>query len=251
MSRPLRILGIHGLGDHRRSKWANDWRQAIAAALDPDAAARLEFIPFRYDEVFARVHVSPADACRALRKLLRSGLRGASRVERLSESTRWLRWYAGYVVAWVENADFRNDVGRELRAAVAECRPQCIVAHSLGSLISYDVLSSVTVDAADSDLRRHLIYVTLGSQLANQFVSGNLAAGRVGPLNVAHWYHLYNQFDDVFTAPLSLPGCSRFDQIDTPFNIDGWADHDAIGYLSHPATAAAVWSRFSSAGRAV
>jgi hypothetical protein len=44
-------------------------------------------------------------------------------------------------------------------------------------------------------------YVTLGSQLGNPFVVGNLSGGRLTGLPVRHWYHLYNSEDDVFTAP--------------------------------------------------
>lgn len=243
MPQSLTILGVHGLGDHRCSVWADDWRAAIAAGLPGELRSGLNLVPFRYDEIYERVQISPADAWRAVRKLLRSRLRRGGRVERLQESTRWLRWYAGYVVAWVEDAEFRRAVSDALRAALTLHQPDCILAHSLGSLISYDVLSRQSVADDEAALRRRLVFITLGSQLGNPFVSGNLAPGSVRRLDVARWYHLFNEFDDVFTEPLLFPDCDRFEQVETPFNTDGWADHAAVEYLSHHATRDRVWMR--------
>ena len=246
MTCPLRILGIHGLGDHRRISWADDWRRAIRAGLSVELQDDLHFVPFCYDSIYEQVRISPADAWRAVRKLLRSRLRRGGRVERLQESTRWLRWYAGYVVAWVENAEFRREVSDALRGAITLHQPDCLVAHSLGSLISYDLLSGPAETDDEAEQRRRLVYVTLGSQLGNPFVSGNLSPGRVGPLDVARWYHLFNEFDDVFTEPLRFPDCDRFEQVETPFNSEGWADHAAVDYLSHRAARDRVWMRLTA-----
>lgn len=250
MPQSLTILGVHGLGDHRRPDWADAWRTAIADGLPFEQRAPLNFVPFRYDSIYEQVRVSPADAWRAVRKLLRSRLRRGGRVERLQESTRWLRWHAGYVVAWVENAEFRRAVGDALRAAILLHQPDCIAAHSLGSLISYDVLSRSAVTGDEAACRRRVVFVTLGSQLGNPFVSGNLTPGNVRPLDVARWYHLFNEFDDVFTEPLRFPDCDRFEQIETPFNTAGWADHAAVEYLSHPAAQSRVWKRLFATQRA-
>ena len=242
MARALRILGIHGLGDHRRSHWADDWQEAIAAGLPPEQRAALEFVPFRYDHLFERVRISPDEAWRAFRKLVRSGVRRGRRAELVQESTRWFRWYAGYVVAWLEDAEFRRDIGCALRTTLETTQPHVIAAHSLGSLISYDVLFSLQQTAVAVELER-LVYVTLGSQLGNPFVSGNLALGGVQPLPVRQWLHLYNPHDDVFTAPLSFSQVDNFEQIETAFNLDSWADHDPVGYLAHPQAIARVWRR--------
>ena len=53
------------------------------------------------------------------------------------------------------------------------------------------------------------------------------------PLPVEWWYHLYNDEDAVFTAPIRLPSAQNFTQVETHFDIDGLADHDATEYLSH------------------
>jgi hypothetical protein len=242
MSPSLRILGIHGLGDHRRSNWAEDWRAAIASKLNPEQRAALKFIPFCFDQFFERVRVTPDEAWRAFRKLVRSGFGQTGRTELIQESTRWLRWYAGYVVAWLEDVEFRRNVGSALCDTLTAVQPDIVAAHSLGSLISYDALRRLENTAATCE-PAGLVYVTLGSQLGNPFVSGNLVGGRVRPLPVRRWFHLYNPHDDVFAAPLAFEGSDHFEQIVTPFNLDGWADHDAVAYLSHPEAVRRLWSR--------
>lgn len=245
MSRALRILGIHGLGDHRRCNWAAEWREAIAASLTPEQRAAFEFIPFRYDGYFERVRITPEEAWRAFRKLVRSGIGRKRRPELMTESTRWLRWHAGYVVAWLEEAEFRRDVAEALQAGILARQPHLVVAHSLGSLISYDALAAMQAGPAAARLAS-LVYVTLGSQLGNPFVSGNLRGGGVQLLSVRRWFHLYNPLDDVFTAPLSFAGDDRFEQIVTPFDERGWGDHDAVAYLAHPAAARRLWGRLAA-----
>jgi hypothetical protein len=54
------------------------------------------------------------------------------------------------------------------------------------------------------------MYVTLGSQLGNPFVSGHLDGGGVQPLSVRRWVHLYNPHDDAFTAPLTFADQDNF-----------------------------------------
>jgi hypothetical protein len=237
MAPTLRMLGIHGLGDHRRSNWAEDWRQAISQGLNPDQRAAFEFTPFRYDQLFEHVRITPEEAWRAFRKLVRSGVVRTRCAEFIQESTRWLRWYAGYIVAWLEDADFRRAVHHALCAELERTQPQVVVAHSLGSMITYDVLSTPSGEPG------RLIYVTLGSQLGNPFVSGNLSGGCLRQLAVRRWLHLYNPHDDVFTTPLTFAGQDSFEQVSTPFNLDGWADHDAVAYLSHPQAVQRLWSR--------
>ena len=41
--------------------------------------------------------------------------------------------------------------------------------------------------------------------IVNRFDLRNLTNGRVQPLPVKFWHHLYNRHDDVFTAQIKLP----------------------------------------------
>ncbi|MGH7896627.1 MAG: caspase family protein, partial [Candidatus Binatia bacterium] len=58
---------------------------------------------------------------------------------------------------------------------------------------------------------------------------------------VHYWHHLYNEEDDVFTAPIKIWDASNFRQVDTPFDIGGFADHSAVEYLGHVNTVENVW----------
>ncbi len=243
----LKVMGIHGLGDHRAGKWIDNWQQAIRRSLPDDEKVELEFIPFSYDHLFEETKFSPADPIKAFAKLLRSGAQNLFPLRAkgiLDTVTRYLRWYAGYVVAWVENEKFRKTVRNELYKAIAKEQPHLVLAHSLGSLICYDALTDPVAlrrRRKTYDVLSDLTFVTLGSQIANPFVVGNLTVGRIIMPPVEQWVHLYNQHDHVFTAPIRLPGEERFYQIETPFDISGPANHDATKYIEHPATESLLW----------
>jgi hypothetical protein len=162
-----------------------------------------------------------------------------------------MKWYPGYVVGWLENDEFRSEVRGRLLRVIGETQPDLILAHSLGSLISYDALTSlpdlVKHPKAKSHLK-HVSYVTLGSQLGNPFVVRNLTPGRIVKPATLRWWHLYNPNDRVFTAPVRLPGTPGFEQVVTQFDIDGFADHKAEEYLGHPAAKTAVWEPLALAG---
>ena len=128
--------------------------------------------------------------------------------------------------------------------AVREHKPDVILGHSLGSLVTYNAFSHG--DAQEAEVRALLAkayYVTAGSQIGNPFVMKNLTNGRVLPLPVRFWHHLYNVHDSVFTAPIRLWEATNFRQTDTPFDEEGIADHTAESYLGHSATSQNVWAR--------
>ena len=257
MGHSLKLLGIHGLGDHRHSPWKRDWQDAIRSSVPGIEAANVTFEFFEYDEIFETLDITFADSIRAIYKLLSSGVRnwwketpregrfGLARSEGVFDAARdKLRWTAGYVVGWIENEAFRRDLRHKLIDKIAQVRPDVILGHSLGSLIAYDALISdeaYTNSSVREHLARQTTYVSLGSQIANPFVVGNLHAGRILPLPVQFWYHLYNAQDDVFTAPVSLPGVRNFRQVNSYFDIEGWMDHDAVEYFKHTATVQNVW----------
>lgn len=248
MAETLNIFGIHGLGDHRTAPWKEEWKAAIDKVF-PDQTVDRTYEYFEYDEYFEDVDISAVDVAKAFGKLVGSGISGIFGRKRgiFDALNEKLRWYAGYVVAWVENKEFRRKLQKELTKRIAEVKPDVILAHSLGSLISYDTLvrGEFPSDLAKF-LKEKIYYVSLGAQIANPFVVGNLYQGRVQPLNVKHWFHLYNSEDDIFTAPITLPGVENFLQVNTYFDVDGWEDHGAVHYLEHRATVTNVWGPIAS-----
>lgn len=245
MAKKLKVLCVHGLGDQRQSGWEADWQRAVEEAVGQNSGAKLEFHFVSYDPIFADIDISFAETLGAFWKLARSGIGSLHRRSRggLSNIPDRLRWTAGYVVAWLEDDVFRKKTRALLLNNLRDFSPDVILAHSLGSLVTYDAFAHS--DAAGTEMAAALKkahYVTLGSQLGNPFVLGNLTHGRVHRLGVGHWHHLYNLHDDVFTAPLRVQGLDNFTQLLTPFDIPGWGDHAAPGYLAHQVTRASFWS---------
>lgn len=243
MAKTIRILGVHGLGDHRNSPWRSEWEQAVRACFSQDTDVSLVFEFAFYDPIFEGTQLSFGETMRALWKLGRSGIAGLGRRERaLTDITDLVRWTAGYVVAWVEDEGFQRKTRKFILDQVRTFKPDVVLAHSLGSLITYNAFSH---DDAKSDdvagILQGANYVTFGSQIGNPFVIGNLTHGRVETLDVRHWHHLYNEHDDVFTAPIRLQGVANFTQLLTPFDIEGVADHSATSYLGHNATIGSFW----------
>ena len=237
----LKILGIHGLGDHRDSTWKHDWKSAVERSF-LEENIELEFKFVSYDDIFEQVDISNEELGKAVWNLIRSGF--STMFRRRKGVFDWVpkrvKWTAGYVVAWLEDDKFQQKTRRLVIDSVGEYLPDIVLAHSLGSLVTYDALSHSDSQKIREALKR-VSYLTFGSQIGNPFVIGNLTQGRIVPLTVAKWYHLYNFEDNMFTAPIRLPGCENFEQINTHFDIKGYADHAAVEYLSHRATIEEVW----------
>lgn len=244
MAKTLTILGVHGLGDHRASDWKLRWPEAVSAAFPTTGELSLDFQFCTYDDIFEKTDISLAESVRALWKLTKSGIGSVGRRERgvVAEISDKIKWTAGYVVAWVEDEAFKRKSRKRVMDAVRETRPDVILAHSLGSLVTYNAFTHA--DAKEEEVRGLLAkakYVSLGSQIGNPFVISNLTNGRIVPLEVAFWHHLYNRHDDVFTAPIRLWDTAKFSQTETPFDDEGVGDHAAESYFRHRATIENVW----------
>lgn len=244
MPKTVKVLCVHGLGDQRESGWEKQWQETLEAVRGEDRDIELEFRFVRYDPIFEDTKISFFETTAALWKLAKSGVLSIGRRRRgfISDISDRVRWTAGYVVAWVEDEGFQKQTRKLVLDEIADFKPHVILAHSLGSLVTYNALSHP--DAAEDNVARALKaanYVTFGSQIGNPFVLGNLTHGRVERLEVRHWHHLYNRHDDVFTAPLNVQGAENFTQLCTPFDREGRGDHDAPGYLAHEETQRSLW----------
>jgi hypothetical protein len=240
----LKVLSVHGLGDQRQSTWKADWPKAIQAAFPAVPGLELEFEFIEYDDIFEGVNLSAWEVAGAAAKLAASGVGSIFRREKgvLGDAPHTLRWTAGYVVAWVSDEGFKKKSRARVFERIKAFQPDLILAHSLGSLVTYNAFTHKDATAPDlAPLLAKATYVTLGSQINNPFVVGNLTNGRVQALPVAFWHHLYNRDDDVFTAPIRNWAAKNFRQTDTPFDLPGVGDHAAEGYFQHVNTIENVW----------
>ena len=244
---PIRILCLHGLGDHRDNGWHEEWRTAIEAAYPAGSERPLEIIFETYDPIFEDIDISGWDIAKAVWKLASSAIRPRRERGKISDLKDKARWTAGYVVAWVENREFQQRTRDWLRDRLREHQPEVVIAHSLGSLVSYNAFSHPSaLEGEIAELLARINYVTIGSQIGNPFVVGNLTNGRVTPLAVKTWRHFYNRHDDVFTAQIRLPEADNFLQIETPFDHDGIGDHTGSGYLGHSVAVDEFWNPLSA-----
>ncbi|MEM9080868.1 MAG: hypothetical protein AAGC74_09285 [Verrucomicrobiota bacterium] len=157
MGHNLRYLAVHGLGDQRGHDWHGPWKSSIenpfASFALGNKTPALEAETYEYDHIFQNLDLSLGETTRALTRLVGSGitsgfdsiadwLRGSSRSrsnERSLDQT--IRWTAGYVVAWLEDEGFRSQTRQDIQAKLKQHRPQILLAHSLGSLVTYDALT--------------------------------------------------------------------------------------------------------------
>ena len=264
--RSIKVLAIHGI-DHgdKNGGWQDGWRQAIILQVRAQPGAGdwdvdVEFTP--NEDIFERFPLTDAAIAAALLRMaggLVSGPNESARREvitSLANVNDDLRWTAGMTMQWVDNPELRQALATRLREHIERFRPDVIAAHSLGSLIAYDVLRPEIV--AGTDRFDALYLLSFGSQLAHPAVLP-VFDGRLEPLRrdghgLARWFHLFNAQDLAFTRP--LPFADAFTRtLRTDF--DGVANgsndvlsHDGASYLMHPGSAPA-WSAQTAAGEDV
>lgn len=244
----MRILCVHGVGHQEADpQFESTWKNAIKDGLQRWKFAGSWEIQFAaYDREFAQFPLNAATIGEAVVKLGASGLWHSlgdlfPRSRGLADLPEAARWTAGMVVQWAENSRLRDKLCRNLALHVSRFQPEIILAHSLGSLISYDTFARVE----NAELCRGRVFVSFGSQIGNPFVRSALG-GYIRPLPVKCWFHLFNPHDNAFAAPIRLQA-DNFQQVLTKFDIPGFLDHDAEQYLRHPDTTNTIWRDLSQA----
>jgi hypothetical protein len=165
-----------------------------------------------------------------------------------------MRWSAGMVAQWVVEDNLRADCRDRLAQLIQQTNPDVICAHSLGTLLCYDLLLN---DPRGQTIFNQGTLVTFGSQIGNPFVKDRMWKGQVSPIKVKMWYNLYNPNDPVLVAPIDLEA-DNFHQFTTAFG-NGYLDEsghnptkndDHPGYLDNPTTNANIWPALGNVGMA-
>jgi hypothetical protein len=133
----------------------------------------------------------------------------------------------------------RRALRDKLATALEKFQPDILAAHSLGTLITYDLFRN---DPRGRDILANGVYITFGSQINNPFARSRLFPGQIQVPNVRFWYHLFNPQDPVLTAPIPISD-PKFLQVPTPSpsGHSPTATSAGPGYLDHPNTKSAVW----------
>ncbi|CAK9078780.1 Metacaspase-6 (AtMC6) (Metacaspase 2c) (AtMCP2c) (Metacaspase-5) [Durusdinium trenchii] len=212
----MRITCLHGVGGQSSNRaWQHQWKESVRRSLRrAGREADVEFEFLAYDHIFDDYQIRFQDTLVAVQRLLSSG------------ATQLWRRVSG------QEGIFDGINQTALKADP----PDVILAHSLGSLVGYDLLTH-----PDGEGLFDGVFVSLGAQIGNPFVVGNFLAGRIEPIPGVIWYHLFNRWDDVFTSEIHLSS-PAFTQIETPFGEWGSLDHDATKYLDHDNTVSRMWA---------
>jgi metacaspase-1 len=240
----MKILCVHGIGhaEARTTTWQQDWLTSIQSGVhERDINANPEVRQFAYDDLFAKQGVSSIEYLTAFAKLLKSWvLHTGDRGVFDFGITDQLRWSIGMVAQWTVNEKLRTQLRDKLAVEILAFKPDLIIAHSLGGLVTYDTLSH---NASSSKLvsgRFNGALLTLGTQVGHPAVA-EVFAGRIQcPSMVSQWWNLYNENDRVFTRAFSISGVQNFREIRTPFE-HAIINHDADCYLTHDETRAQFW----------
>jgi metacaspase-1 len=240
----MKILCVHGIGhtEARATTWQQDWVASIQSGVrERDVDANPEVRQFAYDDLFAAQGVSSIEYLTAFAKLLKSWvLHTGDRGVFDFGVTDKLRWSIGMVAQWTVNEALRTQLRDKLAAEILAFKPDVIIAHSLGGLVTYDTLSHSATSGKLINGRFNGALLTLGTQVGHPAVA-EVFAGRIQcPSMLSHWWNLHNQNDRVFTRAFSISGVQNFREIRTPFE-HAIINHDADCYLTHDETRAQFW----------
>lgn len=136
-----------------------------------------------------------------------------------------------YVYLSYEGVRMRiNDL---VATALSTQEPCVVLAHSLGTVVAYDVLR----DRAATPQYPSLI--TVGSPLGIQAIRRQLATPLLSPPCVAHWFNAYDDRDVVALVPLDAQHFNVTPAIENKSNVLNSTDncHGIAGYLADPVVA--------------
>jgi metacaspase-1 len=248
----LTILSVHGVGHAEANpNWYLEWQEVIQQAFkELNFTGAVNCPPVAYDDLFDKHYHGAGVYAGAVGELLASAaFHGISDWLHPERAARGLgdeiRWRVGMVAQFVVESGLRKETRARLLAAIQKTNPDVICAHSLGSLLCYDLFMSEEGRKAVEGR----YFISFGSQIGNFFVKSRLWAGRIQPLDAAKfWFHIFNPQDPVFTAKIKLDA-PNFEQIIEDFK----RGHDAVGdpvnpgYLDNPQTKDRIWRQFSGA----
>jgi metacaspase-1 len=241
MPAKMSVLCVHGVGHGDQDAALKPaWTAAITKNLQrsqPDLEVDCRFL--EYDDLFDHEPINGFVYGKALAELLASGF--IHGIGDLFDSTRGLlevpdqiRWTAGMVAQWASEGKLRAGLRKRVLDTLRERPFSLVCAHSLGSLGCYDAFRRNPGAVADKT------FMTFGSQIGNPCVR-DVFAGRIEPLNVRRWYHLFNRDDHVLTAHIRIEA-PNFAEVLTEFDKPGDVlNHDPLFYFNHKNTRARVW----------
>lgn len=132
---------------------------------------------------------------------------------------------------YLANPQFMDEVHQRILASLEPDQPHIIVAHSLGTVIAYNLLQQLQTNY---QIQR---FITLGSPLAFKVIQSKLAPPIKRPncLN-GDWHNFYSPDDFLTAFPLiNAPFDFQPAILNTAISTFIHTPHQIAGYLQHPA----------------
>lgn len=136
------------------------------------------------------------------------------------------------VYVYLTYAGVRAQVDQVIADALGD-GPCVVLAHSLGSVVAYNVLR------IRSAMPRYPRLVTVGSPLGIRAIKQQLATPLVSPPCVAHWFNAYDDRDVVALVPLDAQRFNVTPSIENKGDVLNFTEnrHGIEGYLADPVVA--------------
>jgi len=131
------------------------------------------------------------------------------------------------VFLYLKSHGIQKQIDAIVKAAIPRDEPCVVVGHSLGSIIAYRVLRSLTGATQVN------AFITIGSPLGLKSVRRCLETPRVKPSNVLEWLNVYDKRDVVALLPLDQDTWSAAQPIENVADVNNDTDnrHGISGYL--------------------
>lgn len=237
-----KVLYIHGIGGHDATVdiWKKEWTDSIIKGSGINNE-NLDIDVLLFDDLFERrkKETKKIEYLKAVKELLESWVMPEDEPEAKGMSLKEsFRWHAGMVAQFTTDEVLRNQLNKVLADKLNDKRPSLVFAHSLGSLMIYDLLSQ----SINKKIHNQFVLITFGSQIGHKALR-QLFGGKIEPLNLPLWVNLHNPNDKVFAwSNIKLHTSLSFLEIQTMFK-NGWFDmnHEPKSYLEHNNTISTAW----------
>jgi hypothetical protein len=252
----MKILAVHGLGHQEKNpeSWHPQWRAALKQVINrwnPAVDVQVDFAV--YDDDFASTPMTVGGTASGFGRLLWDEVR-YSVTDKISS---WLgrkrgfgegvsetvKWKIGMVTQFADDEKLRNRVRAHLTRQIEASRPDVIFAHSLGTLVTYDLF----LHPPNNGIIRNRSFITCGCQIGRAALR-TIFGGRLETVAAREWYNLYNENDDVLVVPFTIYA-PNFQNVITTFELPGVGDHDAVEYIKHANTQQKVWREIAGLPR--
>lgn len=152
-------------------------------------------------------------------------------------------WVTKDVYAYLRNPGFQSVIDKGVRAAITPGVETVVVGHSLGSVISYNLLAR---DGKDLGWKVPL-YVTLGSPLAVTAIKELLAPIK-HPSCTDHWFNAMDERDVVSLYALNENHFPVDPTIENKTDVDNFTNnrHGIEGYLSDKVVAKRIYDALTA-----